>query len=222
MIAISGAVESALSRGGVAPERIHRIPSAVPVGPRTAPSPSDGMTARPLLAVGALTKEKGHATLLAAIAMVRRELPDIRLRIVGTGPERAALERLAIALDCHTIVTFAGQREAIAPELDAAAILIQPSLREALGTAVLEAMAAGVPVIASRTGGLVELLEADAGLLVPPGDAASLAGAIRALWRDPARAEQLVQRAHQRVRQYDIGGMADRTTEVYRSALRTS
>ncbi len=222
VIAISEAVADALRRGGVAKERIHRVPSAIRFGPRTAPPPTDGMTTRPLLMVGALTPEKGHATLLAALALVRRELPELRLRIVGEGPERGALERLTTALDCRSIVTFAGPCEPIGPELDGAAMLIQPSRREALGTAVLEAMAAGVPVIASRTGGLVELLDPDAGLLVPPGDPASLAGAIHALWRDPTRAEQLVQRAHQRARHYDVGGMADRTTEVYRSALRTS
>jgi len=220
VIAISSAVRAALVTGGVSDSRLYLIPSGTAVGPRLTPPFATDAQSRPLLAVGALTPEKGHDVLLAAFARLRPEYPALRLRIVGEGSGRAQLERLARKLDCATAVEFPGQREPIQPEMAAAAMLIQPSRREALGTAVLEAMVAGVPVIASRTGGLVELLEPDAGLLVPVGDIAALAAAIRRLLADAELAERLVHRAGVRVRAFSIRGMAEKTIEVYRSALR--
>ena len=166
VIAISAAVRDALLAGGVAADRITLIPSAVPFGPRSAAPPTAGHPPRPLLAVGALTSEKGHDILLAAFARLWRDQPALRLQLAGEGPRRRHLQRLAEQLGCGAAVDFLGQVEPIGPLLAGAAMLIQPSRREALGTAVLEAMVVGIPVIASRTGGLAELLEPDAGLLV--------------------------------------------------------
>lgn len=80
-------------------------------------------------------------------------------------------------------------------------------------------MARGIPVVASRTGGLVELLEGGAGLLVPPRDAAALAAGIEELLDAPSMRASLARAARVRVRDFDAPGMADRVVQVYRSAL---
>jgi glycosyltransferase involved in cell wall biosynthesis len=100
-----------------------------------------------------------------------------------------------------------------------AQLLVQPSYREALGTVVLEAMARGTPVVASRTGGLEELLDHGAGMLVAPRDSVALAAAIETLLDAPDRRAEIARAARLRVTEYDAPGMAERVVQVYRSAL---
>src|SRR5262249_60540027 len=103
----------------------------------------------------------------------------------GSGGEDAALRRLAEPLGAS--VVFAGQQTAVAGCLGAAHIVAMPSLKEGLGVAALEAMAAARPVVASRVGGLAEVVvDGESGLLVPPGDPAALAAALASLALDPA------------------------------------
>jgi glycosyltransferase involved in cell wall biosynthesis len=142
------------------------------------------------VAIGAATSEKGH--------------PSLRQAMTRLG-DRAELAIMSDGID-----------EMV---LDRATLFVQPSLREALGTAVLVAMARGIPVIASRTGGLVELLEGDAGLLVPPGDPNALAAAITRLLDDLTLRDTLVRNARQRVEEYRAERMADRVADVYASVL---
>ena len=218
VIAISRAVVQALESGGVRAERISLIPSTVRVtqlAEHAGPPMRDG----PIVAIGALTAEKGHDVLLAALPAVVRARPTTRVLIAGTGPARATLQRQAAALGIADHVEWLGAVEDVSALLRRAAVLAHPSRREALGTAVLEAMALGVPVVASRTGGLIELLDHDAGVLVEPDDPAALAAALLALLRQPERALALATTARARVREYDESGMTGRVIQVYRSAF---
>jgi glycosyltransferase involved in cell wall biosynthesis len=220
VIAISRAVEVALLRAGVEPSRIAVVPSGVDVTALTAARSDNPLqAASEVISLGALTREKGHRILVEAFARVADRLPHARLTIAGDGPERGALEALIRDHGLERRVTLAGQLADPVPRLAQAAVMVQPSLREALGTAVLEAMAVGVPVVGSAVGGLTELLGEGGGVLVPPGDPGKLAEAIIALLQDAGRRAAARQKAWDRVRHYDIRGMAERCAQVYRSAL---
>ena len=117
--------------------------------------------------------------------------------------------------------TFTGYLDdaGLAQEYLAADVLCYPSLYEGFGIPVLEAMAVGTPVVACAAGGLVDLLGDGHGRLVSPGDAAALAAAVLDLLAAPEAAATLARRAQERVREYDVAGVAARTAAVYRSAL---
>jgi glycosyltransferase involved in cell wall biosynthesis len=204
---------------GVAPARISVIPSAIDLATvqrATDPAPP---SAAFIVAAGALTPEKGHATLIEAFARITADRPEMRLRILGEGPERRELTERAARLGIGARVDLQGEVEDLSASIAGAALFVQPSYREALGTAVLEAMARGIPVLASGTGGLTELLGGGAGRLVPPHDALALATNIEALLDHPATRADLARLARARVAEYDAPGMADRVVQVYRSAL---
>ncbi len=222
VIAISHAVEQALRAGGVAPDHISVIPSTVPVAQLAAEAGArDGNRAGdgPIVAIGALTTEKGHDILLAALPIILMRVPSARVVIAGAGPARSALVRQAAALGITDRVELPGAIDDIPALLRRAAVLAHPSRREALGTAVLEAMASGLPVVASRTGGLIELLEGGAGLLVEPDNPEALAAALLTVLLQPETAAPRAAMARARVSGYDGAGMTGRVIQVYRSAL---
>lgn len=220
VIGLSRSVTVRLAASGVAPDRIVQVPSAVELAVlaalRRAPADAPGPL---LVAAGALTHEKGHRTLIEAFARIAPRMTGVHLVIAGEGPERAALESRIAAHGLAGRIELTGDTEEAASRIAGATILVQPSLREALGTAVLEAMALGVPVIASATGGLTELLADDHGVLVPPGDAPALAAALESLLDDPARRARLAGRGLERVRGFDSARVAAAVAGVYRSAL---
>lgn len=227
VIALSSAVEQALLDGGVALSRIVRIPSAVSLDELSRPpgrprDPRAGDEPPVLIAVGALTPEKDHATLVRALAALRVRLPSARLVLVGDGRERDSLAALARRLSLGDAVRFEGERADAPALIRGADVLVQPSRREALGTAVLEAMAVGTPVVASAVGGLAELLGGGAGLLVPPGNAVAFADAIERALTDTPLADTLTREARTRAERYDAPEVADRVAQVYRSALQTT
>ncbi len=216
VVAISGAVRGRLLEAGVDARRITVIPSAVDVERlRHAPPqpwrPPGGGERPYIVTVAALTPEKGHRVLLEAHA----RLPEPPLLVlVGEGRERRALEALSRERGTGNQVLFLGEVSDAAPHIRGAQALVQPSLREALGTAVLEALALGTPVIASDTGGHAELLAGGAGTLVPPDDPAALAAAIA----------DLAQRGAGRVpvppglARFALDTVADQLAEMYTSA----
>jgi len=130
---------------------------------------------------------KGLAHLIDAMALLRGDLPALRLEIAGSGPQRAALEAQVRRAGLDDRVTFLGWQGDLARVFPRWDIFCLPSLEEAFGIAALEAMAAGLPVVASAVGGLPELVDHDrTGHLVPAGNAASLARSLRQLAEDPA------------------------------------
>lgn len=137
------------------------------------------------LSVSHLRREKGHHVLLEAFALVRERAPASRLRLLGDGPLRPDLERHAYALGISDGVEFTGAVEDVWAHLAEARVAVLPSLTEPQGIAVLEALAAGCPLVASRVGGIPEMVDHGRnGHLVPPGDAPALAGAMLRLHGD--------------------------------------
>lgn len=121
--------------------------------------------------VAVLRKGKGLEHLLEAVLVVRQQVPRARFLVVGDGEERARLEARSTALGVDDVVRFLGARTDVPRLLSATDVFVHPSLYEALPTSVLEAMAAGLPVVATDVGGIPELVSVErTGLLVPPGD----------------------------------------------------
>jgi glycosyltransferase involved in cell wall biosynthesis len=224
VIAISDAVARVLADDGIAPERISVVHSGIAVDEvrRTPPlgiRARLGVEADTLIAanVAALVGHKDHATLLRAAALLRHTLPSLHWVVAGDGVERHALERLRAELDLDRRVHLLGHLDEPARLIAEAACFVMSSREEGLGTSVLEAMALGIPVASTAAGGLPEMLQDGAGLLVAPGDPAALAGAVERLLRDPALARDVVTKAEQRVEHFTAARMAEAVRSVYRS-----
>ena len=135
-----------------------------------------------LLAAGRLSPEKGFDVLVTAVSLAVRDGLDVRLVLVGSGPEQARLARLAAPLGARVVLLPAAPRERVWSLMAQAHAVVVPSRREGLGLVAAEALARGRPVVASDVGGLPEVLSAPgAGVLVPPDDPAALAAALRRL-----------------------------------------
>ncbi len=141
-----------------------------------------------LLTVGRMASVKGMPVLLDAIKQLHIEHPDLTLTVVGDGPERKAFEQHAETLGISSAVNFVGyQSQAqVRERLSETDVFVLPSFAEGVPVVLMEAMAAGVPPVTTRIAGVAELIDNGAsGLLVPPGDGASLAEAISSLLNDP-------------------------------------
>ncbi len=165
-----------------------------------------------VIVLGALVAWKRVDVALEAIALVRRRLPEVRLRIVGAPLGEAHAELLERQLrerasqpDLRGAVTFAGGVDDPRPELQRATLLLHCAAREPFGLAVVEALAAGRPVVAPAAGGPLEIVDTSCGVLYPPGDAAAAAAAIVSLLRDPARARAMGASGRSRARaRFDV------------------
>lgn len=146
-----------------------------------------------LLYIGSLLPIKGVDVLLKALPAIKEEVPNVKLLVVGEGPERSRLERLAEELGVHEDVAFVGRvsHSDVPKYIAACDLLIHPSFSESLGRVLLEAQAAGKPVVASRAGGMREAVrEGVTGLLFKPGDHLELARSVLKLLKNPGlRAE---------------------------------
>jgi glycosyltransferase involved in cell wall biosynthesis len=224
VIAISGAVRDALTLAGVAAERIALIPSAVDAAElRSATGPDIrtrfGLPEKGQVAVslGALTPEKDHSTLIEAAALLVRDLPGLHWVIVGEGPLRSALQGRMARLGLEERVHLVGQLADPHMALAGADVFVLSSLAEGLGSSVLAAMALDVPVVATRVGGVPEVLGSDAGVLVPASRPADLAAAVHRVLSEPGYAADLRQAARRELRRFTVGAMAEQVVQVYRS-----
>lgn len=148
--------------------------------------------------VARLNAAKDHATLFRALAALPAGTAPVRLALIGDGEERENLEELARRLGLEHRVRFLGDRtdvEKLLPQLDA---FVLPSKTEGVPLVLLEAMACKVPCIATAVGGVPELLEDSAGVLVPPQQPAALADALRQLLEDDNHRHELAARGHER------------------------
>lgn len=165
-----------------------------------------------------LVPVKGLDGLLEAVRLVSDAVPDVRLLVLGDGPLRAALESRAAALGLGRRVWFAGHQADVPCWLAAMDVFVLPSLAEGLPMSLLEAMAAGRPVVASRVGGVPEVVrDGLEGRLVPPGDVRALAGACLAFVRDSAARAACGASARRRVSEaYTIEMTGPRYVDLYR------
>lgn len=180
---------------GVPARRIRVVPNTVHAGNRcrAAGAPPPGWPVRRAgqsvaLTVARLDPQKGHATLLDALV----RLPEVHLVLAGTGPERGALEALASILGVADRVTFLGERDDVRTLLRWADVVVLPSHYEGLPLALLEALHAGRPVVATAIGGIEDVVtDGVTGRLVPPGEATALAVAVADVLAHPVEAARL-------------------------------
>jgi glycogen(starch) synthase len=219
VIALTSRLKRLAAAAGVGPERIVVIPSGVEPA-LFAPAGDDPFPSLPrprILFLGRLAAQKDVGTLLRAAATL-----DVHLLIVGDGPQRAMLEQQARQLGLAGRVTFAGflDRARVPAALRTSDVLVLPSAYEELGSVLLEAMWAGVPVVASRTGGIPEIVEdGRTGLLVEPHDSTAFARAIGAILSDRGLAARLRTRALERAPAYDWRLLSARVLAVYERVL---
>jgi glycosyltransferase involved in cell wall biosynthesis len=171
--------------------------------------------------VGAVTRffpAKGITYLIEAFPAVLAHFPRARLLLVGDGPLEADLRAQAKALGVDAQVTFAGFREDAEAHVQLFTVSAVPSLEEGIGNVAIESIVGGVPVVASREGGLPEVIsEGKSGLLVPPGDAAALSEALIALLENPQMLERMRQGCREEAGRFSIETYTARLEELYRA-----
>jgi glycosyltransferase involved in cell wall biosynthesis len=218
--------------GGVPDSQLARVPSGVELPSRDAAQAEArsrvslreelGLpaNAKLIVTVAALAPHKDHATLLAAAAIVVRTRADAHFVWAGEGECRPALERRRRELSLESRVHLLGFRD------DASALQVQcdlfvlSSYLEGLGTALLDAQALGLPIVATAVGGIPDVIENDAnGRLVPPRDPAALAAAILEALDHPERAARWASHAGETVRAFSADAMVEASLREYRRIL---
>lgn len=226
VIAVGAGVRAALIAAGVPDARVRVVHSGIPLEPPRPPrvplreriGAESG--APVVMTMAALNRAKDHPTLVAAAGRLLAREDGVRWVVFGEGPLldelRREVERHGLADRLHYLGFDPGARAHLA-EADAFAL---PTRSEGLGTSVIEAMAGGVPVVASAVGGVPELVRhEETGLLVPPGDPAALTAALARLLDDPALARRLAEAGRERARDFSIDEMVSRTEAVYRDLV---
>lgn len=218
IVANSSAAKTQLEREGVPAARIHVIPNGVTIQRLAAPA---ARPVRTILTVANLRPEKAHDVLLRAAAMLAPTRPELRVVFAGDGPRDAELRALAATLGLADRVEFLGHVDDVPSLLARAGAFVLPSRSEAFPNAAMEAMAAGLPVVASAVGGLLDLVDhGRTGLLVPVDDAGAFAAAIDQLMADPARAARIGAAAREDVmNRYSFDRMVRAFEDLYLTHL---
>lgn len=216
------------TRFRVPPERVHETHGGVDVRSISDAVPAESVRrelglegARVVVCVGKLSRVKNHGLFLRAAALVAEGREDVVFLIVGDGPLRGELSTLAGRLGLSGRVRLAGRREDVPALLKLTDVFVMPSSSEGLPNAVMEAMAAGLPVVATRVGGIPELItDGESGRLVAPGDAEAMARAVGELLDDRDLAERMGRAGLETVREgYDIESAVGRFEDVLRELL---
>jgi glycosyltransferase involved in cell wall biosynthesis len=165
---------------------------------------------------------KGHRDLIAAASLVVLAVPAVRFLLVGRDAgEMDALRKEVSSLGLERHVLFAGERAEAARIIASSTLVVHPSHEEGFSNTILEAMAAGKAVVATRVGGIPEaVVDGETGLLVPPHDPPALADALLSLLRNPSRAEEMGTAATRRVRDdFSAGKMVSAIEQAYMELL---
>jgi len=203
------------------PEQFVTIPSGVDLDLILQPAPVRIVPGRPVIGtVARLVPVKGITHLIDAAPRIFSEVPDAQLLIVGDGELRQSLQAQAQALGVEDRVHFTGFR-ADAPALLAGMdVFVLPSLNEGMGRVLVMAMALGKPIVATRVGGIPELLNGgEAGMLVPPANPSAIAEAVLAVIRDPDLAERIAAAGRSRSTRYSARAMVEALAGLYREVV---
>jgi glycosyltransferase involved in cell wall biosynthesis len=229
VVAVSRAVADRLVQAaGIPPERIRVILNGIEThrfspdgldGPRSEVRRSLCVTekTRVVLVPSVLREGKGHELLLRVLPSLCARVPDLRVLFAGDGERERELRREVADRELEGAVQFLGFRSDIPALLAASDLVVLPSRAEALPTVLLEAAAAGRPVVATRVGGIPEVVQdGRTGLLVPPDDAAALGRAVLALLQDDARARCYGREARSlAVARFGTGAQAEQTLDLW-------
>jgi glycogen(starch) synthase len=218
VLVITPRLRRLLLADGADENRIHLIPPGVNPSLFEGPfeDPFSGVGTPRVLFVGRLAAQKGVGTLVSAAALL--EDPRAQVLLVGDGPKRKRLKREAKRIGVADRLHFVGfvAHERLPAVLAHADVLVLPSIYEELGTVLLEAMQAALPIVASRTGGIPDVIEDGVnGMLVPPDEPEALAHAINRLLADRNLARRLSEGARERGKDYDWEVLAERVLRVF-------
>jgi glycosyltransferase involved in cell wall biosynthesis len=236
LVAISDFVAETLVAGGCDPKRIHLAYNAVVFedwnpGAQRADARRElrlPVSSPIVLTVSRLFAAKGTAELLRAIALVRHEIPDVKLVVVGRdtsgGSYMQELQSIIREKDLHDTVLFAGQRSDIVRFMAAADIFAMPSFLEPFGIVFTEAMAMQLPVVALNNGGTKEVVEhGKDGLLSEPGDIVTLANNLVTLLRDTALRERMGNFGREQVaKRFTVKHLAEKMSKIYEKLAKNS
>jgi glycosyltransferase involved in cell wall biosynthesis len=222
IVANSQAAAQQVAADGVPEGRIIVISNGI--DPSIVPRIHYSARPRRIAVVACLRQEKRIDVLIAAAPRVLERHPDAEFLIVGDGPCREQLTALARATAVFDRFQFLGHRDDVPAVLAQADLLVLPSQSEAFPNAIIEAMAAGLPVVATHVGGIPELVEEGrTGRLVPPGDANALAGALLDVLDPPARAAEFGRAGRRRIEEtYSFDRMVEQFETLYVSELERS
>jgi glycosyltransferase involved in cell wall biosynthesis len=223
VIAVSKAAADVAVRSGIRRDRIHVVPDGVDLTRHV--RPADDGTLKSLgvprgvplvVQVAALVPQKDPLTFVRAIGIARARVPELHALIVGEGALRPAVEAEATRLGLDRVVALTGFRRDADALLAAGDVATLSSAEEGMGSVLLDAMALEVPVAATTAGGIPEVItHEETGLLSPPRDANMLGEHIVRLLSDRAFAASLAARARERVKEFSVERMVERTLEVY-------
>jgi len=232
VIAISQGIGKVLLAAGLPPEKLKVVRSAVDFqafgGPcdRQLLNERLGLTGEgPLIGVVAqLIARKGHRFLIQALPSLVKEFPDLQVLFFGQGPEANPLEQRIALAGLRDHIKLCGFRQDLPELLPCLYMLVHPATLEGLGVSLLQAASAGVPIIASRVGGIPEAVREDVnGLLIPPGDAQGLCETVGKLLRDPELARRLGRGGRVLMSaEFSIPAMVEGNLAVYRELLPTA
>lgn len=223
IVGVSESVTSFLTEEyGYAPESVSTIrngwlpPSGAPASEARGPSPT-------IVCVANFTAPKGHRYLLEAFVSVTERVPDARLVLVGDGDLLPQARSTAESLGVGDRIVFAGHVSDVWPYLHEAQVFALPSLYESLGIVLLEAMGAGLPVVATRVGGVQEVVQDGVtGLLVAPGDPHQLAVSLVDLLTNPTKRLRMSRAARKRAEGYRMESMLSNYMELYEELAGTT
>jgi glycosyltransferase involved in cell wall biosynthesis len=229
VIAISQAIADLLLSEGLPGDKLRVVRSAVDVArferdcERAAICPRLGVpaSARLIAVVAQLIARKGHRFLIDALQPLIQEFPGLRVLFLGQGPEEADLRRRIGARGLEGQVRLLGFRQDLPQILPCLDLLVHPATMEGLGVSLLQASSAGVPIVASRVGGIPEAVRDSVnGLLVPPGDVRALGEAVGRLLRDPALSRRMGRSGRSLMRrEFSVDAMAEGNLAIYRELL---
>lgn len=222
--AVSRSVAEQLGHAGTR-RRVRVIANGVPTrGPGIASRFADQIGTGDRIVVGTvgrLSVEKGASVLIEAASQICPDFPRALFVVVGDGPQRSSLEARVRELGMPGQFLFAGERNDVDQIYRSLDVYVLPSFQEGMPMALLEAMAAGLPVVATKVGGVPDLVsDPSVGILVEPGDPAAMATGIRDLLSDQSRRELMGSNARKRVEdQFSAAAMARNYVELYQGAL---
>lgn len=172
--------------------------------------------------VGTLNQIKGMQYLIRAMGQVHKEFPEAKLEIIGDGPFKDKLIKEVERRDLKKVVKFVGFTNEVEKHLTKFDLYVQPSLSESFGLAIVQAMNVGLPIIATNTGGIPEVVtDGKSGVLVKPADSKELANAINELLRNPKRGKIMGEMARQDVRiKFNLDDMIDELESVYEEVVK--
>ena len=226
-VSVAATQRAVLLNEGVDPAKIVYIPNGLPIAAMKAAAaagPSRAELGIPdgvptVMQVGVFREEKNQVGALEAVAGMREKGSDAHLIFVGDGPSKPEVDKRAAELGAEGWVHFLGMRADVPALLSLADVLVQPSHADAMPLSVLEAMAVGVPVVATAVGDVPSMLAGRAGVTVPPEDREALEATLRELLSDPARRAEMGAAGEEIASARDSSKMIDSYEALFEAAL---